>query len=177
MHLPGNVSVLTSLLEKGIHPSWDLLPQKYPMKSQKLTRCLQRFLEMKIIQQYLLFHFRVLSALAFWSPLFAECDFLPLLAFPFIKVFQNNHLLAFEMVASILGLVLCQFHPWTFWIIVNWCRDWFEYFPNPPINILCMVENILAHHDRELYQHLVDHGVTTEVYSKHWIHNSDEIRN
>lgn len=48
---------------------------------------------------------------------------------------------------------------------VNWCQHWFEYFPNPPLNILSMVENLLAHHDRELLRHLVDRGVTSQVTS------------
>lgn len=46
---------------------------------------------------------------------------------------------------------------------MNWCQHWFEYFPNPPLNILSMVENVLAHHDRELLRHLVDCGVTSQV--------------
>lgn len=46
---------------------------------------------------------------------------------------------------------------------VNWCQHWFEYFPNPPLNILGMVENVLAHHDRELLQHLVHSGITSQV--------------
>lgn len=46
---------------------------------------------------------------------------------------------------------------------VNWCQHWFEYFPNPPLNILSMAENVLAHHDKELLQHLVDCGITSQV--------------
>ena len=47
--------------------------------------------------------------------------------------------------------------------IVNWCGQWFEYFPNPPLNVLAMVENLLAHHDAELLEHFVRHSVTTQV--------------
>lgn len=47
--------------------------------------------------------------------------------------------------------------------LVNWCQHWFEYFPNPPLNILSMAENILAHHDKELLQHLMDCGITSQV--------------
>lgn len=46
---------------------------------------------------------------------------------------------------------------------VNWCQHWFEYFPNAPIGVLGMVENVLAYHDKELLQHLVDLNVTTQV--------------
>lgn len=46
---------------------------------------------------------------------------------------------------------------------VNWCQHWFEYFPNPPLNVLSMVENALAHHDKELLQHLINCGITSQV--------------
>lgn len=46
---------------------------------------------------------RVLSALAHWSPIFGETSYLPLLAFPFVKLFQNNQLVCFEIVATILS--------------------------------------------------------------------------
>ena len=46
---------------------------------------------------------------------------------------------------------------------VNWCQHWFEYFPNPPINMLGLVENVLAHHDKEVLTHLVQQGVTSQV--------------
>jgi hypothetical protein len=41
--------------------------------------------------------------LANWSPIFGETQYLPVLAFPFVKLFQNNHLVCFEIIASILG--------------------------------------------------------------------------
>ncbi|KAB0338826.1 hypothetical protein FD755_025137, partial [Muntiacus reevesi] len=47
----------------------------------------------------------------------------------------------------------------------NWCQHWFEYFPNPPINILSMIENVLAFHDKELLQHFINHDVTSQLYA------------
>ncbi|VDP76287.1 unnamed protein product [Echinostoma caproni] len=94
--------------------------------------------------------YRVTSCLAFWSPLFGETDWLPLFVFPFVKLFQSNVMHAFEVVATVL---------------MNWCATWFEYFPNPPINILCMIENLLAHADPELYNHFVRNEITTEIYA------------
>ncbi|CAG12858.1 unnamed protein product [Tetraodon nigroviridis] len=132
--LPENYTAYSSLTEKGPHSAFLALHNKYPIKSHKLQRCLQR----------------VLSALAHWAAVFGEVDYLPLVAFPFVKLFQNNPLLCFEMLAT---------------VIVNWCQHWFEYFPNPPLNILAMVENVLAHHDRKLLQHLVSCGVTSQVYA------------
>lgn len=46
---------------------------------------------------------RVLSALAHWSAIFGEAEYLPLLAFPFVKLFQNNPLICFEVVATVIG--------------------------------------------------------------------------
>jgi len=46
---------------------------------------------------------------------------------------------------------------------VNYAQHWFEYFPNPPINILGMIENVIGHHDRYLLQHFVKYNVTSQV--------------
>uniref|UniRef100_A0A2K6NBM6 TBC1 domain family member 31 n=1 Tax=Rhinopithecus roxellana TaxID=61622 RepID=A0A2K6NBM6_RHIRO len=94
--------------------------------------------------------YRTLSALAHWSVIFSDTPYLPLLAFPFVKLFQNNQLICFEVIAT---------------LIINWCQHWFEYFPNPPINILSMIENVLAFHDKELLQHFIDHDITSQLYA------------
>ncbi|MEE6463211.1 hypothetical protein FKM82_005820 [Ascaphus truei] len=134
LQLPENHAAFSSLTDKGTHSQYLLLHQEYPIKSRKLLRVLQR----------------TLSALTHWSAIFGETQYLPLLAFPFVKLFQNNQLICFEVVAT---------------VITNWCQHWFEYFPNPPINILGMVENVLAHHDKELLQHFVNYGATSQVYA------------
>lgn len=85
---------------------------------------------------------RLLSAIAYWAPVAVECTFLPTLAFPFVKLLQNNQLLAFEVVATTL---------------LNWSQRWFDFIPNPPLNILSLVENVLSYHDKELFQ--VRYGV------------------
>ncbi|XP_028969233.2 TBC1 domain family member 31 isoform X2 [Esox lucius] len=133
LRLPENHAAFSSLTDKGLHSAYISIQERYPIKSHKLQRGLQR----------------VLSALAHWAAIFGETEYLPLVAFPFVKLFQNNPLLCFEVVAT---------------IIVNWCQHWFEYFPNPPLNVLSMVENVLAHHDKELLQHLTDCGVTSQLY-------------
>ncbi|XP_072323027.1 TBC1 domain family member 31 isoform X4 [Scyliorhinus torazame] len=134
LQLPENHAAFSSLTDKGTHAGYLGIHEKYPIKSRKLLRILQR----------------VLSAMAHWSVIFSEVSYLPLLAFPFVKLFQNNQLIGFEVVAT---------------IIINWCQHWFEYFPNPPINILSVVENILAHHDKELLQHLVKYNITSQLYA------------
>uniref|UniRef100_A0AAR2K4F4 TBC1 domain family member 31 n=1 Tax=Pygocentrus nattereri TaxID=42514 RepID=A0AAR2K4F4_PYGNA len=134
LQLPENHAAFSSLTDKGVHSAYLCLHERYPIKSHRLQRGLQR----------------VLSALAHWSSIFGEAEYLPLVAFPFVKLFQNNPLICFEVVAT---------------VIVNWCQHWFEYFPNPPLNILSMAENVLAHHDKELLQHFVDCGVTSQLYA------------
>ncbi|KAM7075431.1 TBC1 domain family member 31 isoform 1-T1 [Molossus nigricans] len=134
LQLPENHTAFSSLVDKGVHVAFLNLQRKYPIKSRKLLRVLQR----------------TLSALAHWSAIFGDTPYLPLLAFPFVKLFQNNQLICFEVVAT---------------LIINWCQHWFEYFPNPPINILGMVENVLAFHDKALLQHFMDRGVTSQLYA------------
>ncbi|XP_064363908.1 TBC1 domain family member 31 isoform X4 [Dromaius novaehollandiae] len=134
LQLPENHLAFSNLIDKGTHSAFVHIQNEYPIKSRKLLRVLQR----------------TLSALAHWSAIFGETPYIPLLAFPFIKLFQNNQLICFEVVAT---------------VVVNFCQHWFEYFPNPPVNVLSMVENILAHHDKELLQHLIKYNVTSQVYA------------
>uniref|UniRef100_A0A8V0YBG5 TBC1 domain family member 31 n=1 Tax=Gallus gallus TaxID=9031 RepID=A0A8V0YBG5_CHICK len=134
LQLPENHLAFSSLIDKGTHSAFVNIQNEYPLKSRKLLRVLQR----------------TLSALAHWSAIFGETPYIPLLAFPFVKLFQNNQLICFEVVAT---------------VVVNFCQHWFEYFPNPPVNILSMMENILAHHDKELLQHLIKYSVTSQVYA------------
>ncbi|XP_068083358.1 TBC1 domain family member 31 isoform X2 [Anabrus simplex] len=93
---------------------------------------------------------RLLSCLAHWCPLFGEVKYLPLFVFPFVRVFQNDPFTCFEAVTTIL---------------VNWCRYWFEYFPFPPVNVLAMIENVLAEHDPELLQFFARAEITSQVYA------------
>uniref|UniRef100_A0A663N7V9 TBC1 domain family member 31 n=1 Tax=Athene cunicularia TaxID=194338 RepID=A0A663N7V9_ATHCN len=134
LQLPENHLAFSSLIDKGTHSAFVNIQNEYPIKSRKLLRVLQR----------------TLSALAHWSDIFAETPYIPLLAFPFVKLFQNNQLICFEVVAT---------------VVVNFCQHWFEYFPNPPVNVLSMMENVLAHHDKELLQHLIKYKVTSQVYA------------
>ncbi|XP_030336037.1 TBC1 domain family member 31 isoform X3 [Strigops habroptila] len=134
LQLPENHLAFSSLIDKGTHSAFVNIQNEYPIKNRKLLRVLQR----------------TLSALAHWSAIFAETPYIPLLAFPFVKLFQNNQLICFEAVAT---------------VVVNFCQHWFEYFPNPPVNVLGMMENVLAYHDKELLQHLIKYNVTSQVYA------------
>ncbi|NWU88711.1 TBC31 protein, partial [Upupa epops] len=134
LQLPENHSAFSRLLDKGPHSAFVNIHNEYPIKSRKLLRVLQR----------------TLSALAHWSAVFADTPYIPLLAFPFVKLFQNNQLICFEVVAT---------------VVVNFCQHWFEYFPNPPVNVLGMIENLLAYHDKELLEHLIKCSMTSQVYA------------
>lgn len=115
MCLPENYTAYSSLTDKGPHSAFLTLHNKYPIKSHKLQRCLQRYAFTfficiltclyDICSSNLLFPalLRVLSALAHWAAIFGEVDYLPLVAFPFVKLFQNNPLLCFEMLATVIG--------------------------------------------------------------------------
>ncbi|XP_071817640.1 TBC1 domain family member 31-like [Apostichopus japonicus] len=139
LRLPENHSAFSSLIDRGTHLAWAKLHEDYPIKSRRLLRVLQR----------------TLSSLAHWSAIFGELEYLPMLAFPFVKLFQNNQLICFEVVATVLA---------------NWCQHWFEFFPNPPINVLSSVENILAFHDKKLLQHFVTYNISSQVYAWPLLH-------
>lgn len=51
---------------------------------------------------------RLLSALAHWAAIFSEVEYIPLLSFPFVKLFQNNPMLCFEVVATVIGTSLLR---------------------------------------------------------------------
>ena len=204
LQLPDNHSAYSVLLAKGTHPAFANLHDNYPIKSPKLLRILQRYCTCTCVYHMYVcrqFYFslslslslslsRVLSAIAHWCSLFAEVDYLPAFVFPFVKYFQNNQLVAFEMVTTILckkngnnynhytsyrSLFLPFFSPLSTFLCslhffpVNWCDQWFNYFPNPPFNILTMVENILSYHDPHLLHHLVQHQITVRVSCIHAI--------
>jgi len=134
LQLPENHSSFSSLVDKDIHIAYVNLHETFPIKSGKLLRVLQR----------------VLSALAYWSPIFGETDYLPMMVFPIVKLFPNNQLICFEIVATIL---------------LNWCQKWFEFFPNPPISVLAIVEKLLSHHDAALLNHFVKVELSTISYA------------
>lgn len=137
--LPENYNAFGSLVDKQTHAAYINVHKKFPIKSRKLLRLLQR----------------VLSSLAYWSPIFGETEFLPMIVFPFIKLFPNNQLICFEIIATIL---------------VNYCQKWFEYFPNPPLSVLIMVEALLGHHDVALLEHLIQNEISAQIYAWPMLH-------
>lgn len=89
LKLPENYESYASFVERGVHPSYANFSNKYPIKSQKCVRLMEK----------------TLSALAYWSPIFADCEFLPLLIFPFVKLYLNNQVVCFEICATFISKI------------------------------------------------------------------------
>eukprot|EP00118_Oscarella_pearsei_P013637 m.110556 g.110556 ORF g.110556 m.110556 type:complete len:703 (+) comp37405_c0_seq10:35-2143(+) len=135
LQLPTNHSAYQSLLRKGDMP----LAGVWPIPSRRLLKAFTSDL-----------CHRTLSALFRLCPLFSQVHYLPFLIFPFVKAFNKNPLLAFEISAT---------------VVKNWAKLWFEYFPNPPITILNLIENLLCHHDNSLLHHFSQMKVTAQLYA------------
>lgn len=93
---------------------------------------------------------KTISCLAFWSKIFGEINYISEFIFPFLKLYQNDLLLTFELIATVL---------------LNQCQLWFEFYPLEPINYLGMVENILSHFDPPLLNFYKKHKITTNHYA------------
>jgi hypothetical protein len=123
LDLPYNHKAYECLSIQGDHAMYADLAKVFPLHSGRSVQRLQR----------------TLSALAHWSPLFAEVPYLPALLFPFVKLFGRDAVLCFEMCAAVL---------------VHWCKGWFDYFPNVPVAIMARLTDALAYVDSELFAHL-----------------------
>ena len=81
LRLPNNEEAYEALAAKGIHPAVADLTERFPIADRSLLLRLQR----------------VASALAHWSPIFAEAAVVPGMLFPFVKAFGANEVHAFEV--------------------------------------------------------------------------------
>ncbi|RKO82738.1 hypothetical protein BDK51DRAFT_30230, partial [Blyttiomyces helicus] len=133
LQLPENRDSYEALLDQGTHPAFLDFRKKFPLRSERLAKSMER----------------VLSALAYWSPVFEHLDYLPSLIFPFVKLAENDMFSGFEIVMTVL---------------INWCQKWWDYFPNAPIEALDVLEDLLAYHDSELLNHFMQHKVTSQIY-------------
>ncbi|CAL1272850.1 unnamed protein product [Larinioides sclopetarius] len=93
---------------------------------------------------------RLMAMLVCWNPLIQEIDYYQCVVFPFIKVLHKNTIMCFELLVTLIS---------------NWCQNWFFFCPFPPFNILCVIENILAFHDKELMAHFIKHKISAEIYA------------
>jgi hypothetical protein len=133
LKLPENRASYEALLDQGTHPSFRDFRVKYPLKSDRGAKSMER----------------ILSCLAHWSPIFEDLEYLPSLVFPFVKLFWNDLFSCLEVLMTVL---------------MNWCQKWWEYYPNPPIELLDIVTQLLSFHDPELFSHLSRSKATAQVY-------------
>lgn len=145
LQLPDNTKAFTELLKKGTHPSCQSLDESIPLRDVTTLRNLKK----------------ILSCLAHWCRVFSQypspnsnqmnrTSFLPAFVFPFVKLFENNSIVAFETVATVL---------------FNQCQLWFEFSPLEPINYLGMIENVLTHFEPALMQFYKAKSVTVTTYA------------
>ncbi|OUM58532.1 hypothetical protein PIROE2DRAFT_16148 [Piromyces sp. E2] len=99
---------------------------------------------------------KIMSMLCYWSPVFENIDYLPNMIFPFAKIYENDTFTCFEILLT---------------VIINYCQKWWEFYPNPPIECLDMLESLLSYHDKELYNHFVKYNITSQYYGWELINN------
>ena len=94
---------------------------------------------------------RILSALAYWCPLFGEISYLPELVYPFVQLIKNDDMVCFET-------ILC--------FLMQHCQLWFEHYPSDPIHLLkTSVEVIIRKESPELFNHFEELGFGVAQYA------------
>lgn len=134
LRLPKNDESFRSLVAKGNHPAFVRLHELYPLQNNRVFRRLHR----------------VLSALVYWCPAFGEVSYLPAVVYPFVKIFPENDLAAFEASMSVL---------------LHWCGGFLASLPYPPVFVLNVLERELERKDPQLHDHLVKHDINGEIYA------------
>jgi hypothetical protein len=135
LSLPMKKTLFESYIKGDIHPAFKDLYKTYQVKSYRMYNKLAR----------------VCSALAHWSPLFAEISYLPDLVFPFVKTIKHDDLVLFEVVMSFL---------------IQHCQLWFEKFPSDPVHILrTSIDVIIAKESIILYKHFQKIGFGVAEYA------------
>lgn len=133
LRLPKNEDAFMVLVKKGKHPSFAQLREQYPLKDERMFRRLHR----------------ILSALANWCPAFGEISYLPAVVYPFIKIFRENDLAAFEASMSVM---------------LHWCKDYLFNLPHPPASILTTLRQEVERREPQLHSHFVMHNVGVDIY-------------
>lgn len=120
--VPMNEAQFNTLASQPVHPSIRLLPNSLPIRFRSVSHRLMR----------------ILSALVYWHPPLAECDWLPALIYPFLVVFGRDKLCTFEVIMT---------------VITNWCQEWMHFIPNPPITIISRIDALAKQHGGEAPLH------------------------
>ena len=92
---------------------------------------------------------RLLSCLSHWCPLLAQVGELPPMVFPWLLAFDGDDKSAFEAAATIL---------------LNWGQGFYEFHPNPPVEVLRDADAILSQRNPSLRSHLLAIGSGAQVW-------------
>lgn len=88
LQLPNNIDQYNSIIDHVTDAiAFDNLYEMYPMVQKPLLKNLKK----------------LLNNLITWCPFFANVSYLPILVFPFVKVFHNKPIACFEAMCTILG--------------------------------------------------------------------------
>jgi hypothetical protein len=134
LRLPGNEAPFAALVAKGPHPAYCDLGARYPLRDSRLLRRLGL----------------VLSALAHWSPIVAELEYVPATVFPFVLAFEKDDLAAFETSMA---------------VVCRWQRFFLATYPHPSLPLLGAIEAALRLQDPKLVGHLERIGVGPQAYA------------
>lgn len=92
---------------------------------------------------------KVLSCLGNWAPLFRQVDYFPKLCFPFVCSLKSV-LLSVETIM---------------FVILNFCKKWWEYYPNPPIEAMEQLDQMLKLKDPKLHAHFSKYSISPVYYA------------
>ncbi|CAH0480482.1 unnamed protein product [Peronospora belbahrii] len=134
LRLPKNEEAFLSLVAKGKHPVFVRLNDQYLLQDGRTFRRLHR----------------ILSAMVYWCPAFGNVGCLPAIVYPFVKIFRENDLAAFETSVSIM---------------LHWCGEFLVSLPYPPVFAMHAIEIELARQDAKLYDHFTQYQVASETYA------------
>lgn len=141
LQLPNNKDQYRDLIQMGI-------PQPVALKAQQI-RLKNVTLKRNLVKCW--------SCLAQWCKVFAHNDSMPDLIFPFVKMYEQNPVTAFE--------VCCT-------LIHNNFQLFFEYHPLEPRNYLGICSNIIQHFDKSLYEFYREKEITASIYAWSLLKNS-----
>ncbi|XP_055316276.1 TBC1 domain family member 31 [Sitodiplosis mosellana] len=139
LKLPNNTEAYCDLLERGLHPC----TRSYGQSFRVFDPVLQK--KLKCIASYLCNWSKILGV-----SFDLEDHFLPYFIFPFLKLYSNNLMVCFELVATIL---------------LNQCSLWFEFSPLLPMNYLGLIENLIDHFEPKLMQFYRRSSVTSVTFA------------
>ncbi|XP_023308034.2 TBC1 domain family member 31 [Lucilia cuprina] len=134
LKLPHNRLQYQELLKMGVPSAVNQQAKSIQLKNNTLKRSLSK----------------CWSCLAQWCKVLAHSEILPGLIFPFVKMFQQNPLTAFE--------VCCT-------LIQNHFQLFFEYHPLEPKNYLGLCTNLLQHFDQQLYEFYQAKDITATTFA------------